>query len=77
MKTQKGYLPAQAHSGHGAALLAWLGRVIHQLQRWQKLASQRRHLATLSDAALKDMGLSRVDVFQESERPFWDDPCRK
>ena len=29
------------------------------------------------DAALKDLGLSRADVIQESERPFWDDPLAR
>jgi uncharacterized protein YjiS (DUF1127 family) len=28
----------------------------------------------LDDLALKDFGLSRGDVMQESERPFWADP---
>ena len=34
-------------------------------------------LAMLDDAALKDLGLSRADVIQESERPFWDDPLAR
>jgi len=74
MKHQKGY--AMAHSiSFGRALPAirleqWWAR----LKRWQQLARQRRQLAALSDAALKDIGLSRADVLLESERPFWDDP---
>lgn len=39
---------------------------------WQALARQKQ--PALSDAALKDIGLSRADVWQESDRPFWDDP---
>jgi uncharacterized protein YjiS (DUF1127 family) len=31
----------------------------------------------LDDAALKDIGLSRGDILQESERPFWDDPLKR
>jgi hypothetical protein len=34
-----------------------------------------RALACTGDAALKDMGLSRSDVPQESERAFWLIPC--
>jgi uncharacterized protein YjiS (DUF1127 family) len=34
-------------------------------------------LAMLDDLALKDLGLSRSDVLQESERPFWDDPLAR
>ena len=39
---------------------------------WQALARQKQQ--ALSDAALKDIGLSRGDAWLESERPFWDDP---
>ena len=48
-------------------------RAWRQLRRWWQLAEQRRQLAALSDAALKDIGLSRADAWQESERPFWDE----
>lgn len=39
---------------------------------WQALARQKQ--PALSSAALKDIGLSRADAWQESDRPFWDDP---
>ncbi|SDI50007.1 Uncharacterized conserved protein YjiS, DUF1127 family [Pseudomonas flavescens] len=54
-----------------------LTRLIRRLSRWHQLARERRQLASLSDAGLKDLGLSRGDVFQETERPFWDDPLCK
>lgn len=47
------------------------------LARWYQLGQQRRALASLSDNALKDLGLSRADIYTESERPFWDDPLKK
>lgn len=77
MKGQKGYalvnrVPRSGISLSALARAAWL-----QLMRWQQLAEQRRQLATLNDAALKDMGLNRGDVFRETERPFWDDPLAK
>ena len=73
MKGQKGYvlatvLPRQPSLG------AWFGKLGRQLKRWYQLAEQRRQLATLDETALKDLGLSRGDVMQEVERPFWDDP---
>jgi uncharacterized protein YjiS (DUF1127 family) len=34
-------------------------------------------LATLSDDALKDIGLNRGDVEQERHLHFWQDPLRK
>lgn len=77
MNRQKGYavvarLPALAVGVGGLLQRAW-----RQVRRWQQLAAERRQLAGLSDAALKDMGFSRGDVQQESERPFWDDPLRR
>nr|WP_177326871.1 DUF1127 domain-containing protein [Pseudomonas sp. ML96] len=74
MKGQKGYALAGSPSFDVAlrsiGWKAWWTR----LKRWQELARQRRQLAMLDEMALKDMGLSRGDVMQESERPFWDDP---
>lgn len=74
MKGQKGYALA------GSPSFSVLWRSIgwrswwQRLRRWQELARQRRQLAMLNEAALKDLGLTRADVMQESERPFWDDP---
>ncbi|AAN67483.1 conserved protein of unknown function [Pseudomonas putida KT2440] len=45
--------------------------------RWLELYRQRQELASLSDATLRDFGLSRADIQQEAERHFWDDPLRK
>ncbi|WP_449431732.1 DUF1127 domain-containing protein [Pseudomonas putida] len=50
---------------------------MHRLGRWVQLYRQRRELATLSDATLHDLGLSRADIQQEADRHFWDDPLRK
>ena len=55
---------------YGRALFA-------QCRRWSELARQRRQLAMLSDGALKDLGWSRADIFEESERPFWHDPMQR
>lgn len=38
---------------------------------WQHRASQRTHLRDLDDRLLKDMGLTRTDVFREASKPFW------
>ncbi|WP_442113109.1 DUF1127 domain-containing protein [Pseudomonas sp. NUPR-001] len=51
--------------------------VVRQFARWWQLHQQRMELARLSDAALHDIGMSRVDILQEVERPFWDDPLKK
>lgn len=55
----------------------WWWRVWQRVQRWRALQRERAALYGLSDAALKDLGLSRYDVDKEAQRPFWDDPLRK
>ena len=41
------------------------------LLTWLDRARQRRHLRTLSDHMLRDIGLSRTDVESEAGKPFW------
>ncbi len=65
------------------ASLAWLGprgRSTWQIRlagaadlmlTWYERARQRRQLRALSDHMLRDMGLGRVDVEAEAEKPFW------
>ncbi len=46
--------------------------------RWlcaaQRVAAERRALATLDDRALADIGLDRCGALAEIDRPFWDLP---
>jgi uncharacterized protein YjiS (DUF1127 family) len=73
MTGQLGKLTAIGRSGSTSLKVAVLSGV-RVLKRWHGLGRQRRQLASLSDAALKDLGLSRADIAQETQRPFWDDP---
>lgn len=77
MKSERGYALVRAWSVPSSGVVGLLRRAWRQLRRWQQLAAERRQLAGLSDAALKDIGISRADVYQEAERPFWDDPLRR
>ena len=77
MKGQKGYALVRSVSFESALPGLGLGQLWLRLRRWRQLAMQRRQLAMLDDAALKDIGLSRADALQESERPFWDDPSQR
>ena len=43
-------------------------KVVH----WRELSRQRSQLSKMSDALLKDAGISRADAECEAERPFWD-----
>jgi uncharacterized protein YjiS (DUF1127 family) len=56
----------QARSWSGA-----VGRAIDLLLVWQQRARDRRQLESLSDHMLRDIGLSRADVFAEASKPFW------
>ncbi len=51
--------------------IADLSLLIQTLLDWRSVARQRRSLATLDDRALKDIGLSRSDIFAETAKPFW------
>lgn len=77
MKGQKGYALASAGRLKNRRPIEMLRTLGRQFARWWQLAEQRRRLAMLDDAALKDLGLSRADVIQESERSFWDDPLAR
>jgi len=77
MKGQKGYALVRSASFERAWPALGPQALRLRLQRWHELARQRRQLAMLDDAALKDIGLSRGDILQESERPFWDDPLKR
>lgn len=38
---------------------------------WSARAAERRTLQQLDERMLKDIGVSRADVVQESGKPFW------
>lgn len=49
-----------------------LHRLLHRLVLWRQRVRQRRALGELNDHLLKDIGLSRADVWQEARKPFWE-----
>ena len=52
----------------------WMRRVrraMQLLQLWRERARQRRQLQCLNDRMLRDIGLTRADVFAEASKPFW------
>jgi uncharacterized protein YjiS (DUF1127 family) len=48
-----------------------LRNLVDQFMLWHERSRQRRHLARLSDHMLRDIGLTRGDVWAECEKPFW------
>ena len=41
------------------------------LEEWAERRRQRRTLLALNDHALKDIGFSSADAWQEGSKPFW------
>ena len=52
---------------------AWscVPRAIELLLVWQQRSRDRRQLEALNDHMLRDIGLTRADVFAEASKPFW------
>ena len=48
-----------------------LEHLLGQLLRYHAVAKQRHALRLLTDAELKDIGISRVDALREASKPFW------
>lgn len=55
----------------GDGLIPSLGRLVEAPFAWLDRVRDRQHLAAMSDAMLKDIGVSRADAAHESEKPFW------
>ena len=48
-----------------------LHALVLQILIWHERSRQRRDLAQLSDHMLRDIGLSRAEVWVERGKPFW------
>lgn len=77
MKGQHGFIGTSNQAGLDAHRESWLAAAWHQFRRWEQLVYEREQLSRMSDEMLKDIGLSRADVMEESERHFWEDPMKK
>ena len=45
--------------------------ILATLEGWAERHRQRRALLDLDERMLKDIGLSRAEVYQEGMKPFW------
>lgn len=71
-RSRLGPAPASArHAGPASRVAAALGAVVERLLEWQERAAQRRHLAGLDERMLRDVGLTRADVFAEYRKLPW------
>ncbi|MBX2854143.1 MAG: DUF1127 domain-containing protein [Rhodobacteraceae bacterium] len=60
---------ASARTGRGGST-GFLGI----LERWARLAYERRALSQADDSVLRDIGVNRAQANYEASRPFWDVP---
>ena len=56
-------------SGGLSALVHWFGRLLHDVQRRRQARESFRHLLTLDDRILDDIGLTRHDVERAADAP--------
>lgn len=45
--------------------------VVGRIALWHARARERRALSELDEHMLRDIGLTRSEAYEESERPFW------
>jgi uncharacterized protein YjiS (DUF1127 family) len=54
-----------------SGLMIGAQRAVDLVLIWHERARQRRHLESLNDRMLRDIGLTRADVLAEASKPFW------
>jgi len=47
------------------------GQVARRIAEWQRRSRSRQELEGLGDATLRDIGVTRCDVYREAHKPFW------
>lgn len=52
-------------------LLTSLETVLNRLKLWRQRSQQRKHLASLDNYLLDDIGYTRKQVKIEAAKPFW------
>lgn len=68
----------ESHAGI-PALLAYLAherttlvaRVKQAVDEWRARISERRQLTGLDERMLRDIGLTKLDIWHEANKPFW------
>jgi uncharacterized protein YjiS (DUF1127 family) len=55
----------------GALLRAATASTFGLLLAWRERGRERAALATLDDHALRDIGVSRAELWIEADKPFW------
>jgi uncharacterized protein YjiS (DUF1127 family) len=48
-----------------------LKRILAVLHQWRRISRDRAELARFDERMLRDIGVTRVDVWREINKPFW------
>lgn len=48
-----------------------LSRILATLSEWRRRSRDRTKLAMLDDRMLRDIGVNRIDIWREINKPFW------
>ncbi len=51
-------------------MFSW-DQVVRRIAEWQRRSRSRHELEGLSDATLRDIGITRCDAHRELRKPFW------
>lgn len=46
-------------------------QIVRRIAEWQRRSRSRQELQGLSEATLRDIGITRCDVQREANKPFW------
>ena len=63
--------PQQRRRAVGHPLQKALNRIAATLREWRQRSYERAELAKLDDRMLRDIGVTRGDVWREINKPFW------
>lgn len=67
--------PVLQRRGGGPATARWIQAalvgIVGLVREWRRRARSRAELAALDDRTLRDIGLTRVDLWREIDKPFW------
>ncbi|HWA44520.1 MAG TPA: DUF1127 domain-containing protein [Hypericibacter adhaerens] len=53
------------------AVVPVLMRTLESVYHWWTRTSERQTLANLDERTLRDIGISKADVYREALKPFW------
>ena len=67
--------PSTLWADAAAGFIGFVGvattRLVDTLLTWQARAREREHLRMMDGRQLRDLGLTRIDVVSETDKPFW------